>query len=312
MTDNYVRQSVRLRFSLGEFRLFSLDLPLLVSTVHFLDCDAEREPTVPAEALGDEVEGVLFRSHPIGNRLSRLSFANRMIRYVPSEYRRFYVVLEGTFDEYLAKFSSKSRSTLRRKVRKYADICRGNTDFRVYRSSQEIREFFQLAREVSAKTYQERLLAKGLPDTASFIEEAVERASSDGLRGYLLLYDQRPVSYLYCPIREGVLFYQYLGYDPAYASWSPGTVLQYLVLERLFAESGPRVFDFTEGEGQHKEFFSTGNTRCADIYYLKRTIRNLIVVATHCGLHALTRMIVRMSEILRLKKLVKRVIRRSA
>lgn len=312
MTDNYVRKTLPLRFSLGEFCLFSVDLSLLVSTDYFLDCDAERGPNVTTEMLGDEVQGMLFRSYPVEQQLSRLSFMNRMIRYTPNYYRRFYVILEGTFDEYLAKFSSKSRSTLRRKVRKFADFSGGSIDFRACRSPEEIRDFFEPAHQVSAKTYQEKLLGMGLPDSSAFMEEAVQMASSDGARGFLLFHDQRPISYLYCPIREGVLFYQYLGYDPAYASWSPGTVLQHLVLEQVYAESKLRLFDFTEGEGRHKEFFSTGNTQCADIYYLKRTMWNLTIVTTHYGLSVLTKMIVQTLKVLRLKKLIKRFVRRSA
>ena len=133
MTDNYVTKRIPLKFSLGEYRLFSVELSLLVSTAYFLDGNAQREPNVSAEALADDVDGVLFRSHPIAKHLSRLSFGNCMIRYVPSDYKRFYVDLEGTFDEYLGKFSSKSRSTLRRKVRKYAEFCGENIHFRSFR-----------------------------------------------------------------------------------------------------------------------------------------------------------------------------------
>lgn len=38
---------------------------------------------------------------------------------------------------------------------------------------------------------------------------------------------------------------------------TPGIVLQILALESLFTECRVLMFDFTEGEGQHKETFST-------------------------------------------------------
>ncbi len=312
MTDIYQTKTKSLRFRLGEKPLFSVQLLMLVYTVHFLDCHEEGDPDIGGLTLSDEVEGVFFPSYPVGKRRSRLSFRNRMIRYVPQSYSRYYVILKGTFDEYLAKFSSKSRSTLRRKVRKFTKFCGGSVEFRVCRSPQELQDFFQLAGQVSAKTYQEKLLGAGLPDSPEFIEEAVRMASSDHVRAFLLFHDNRPISYLFCPIRENVLYYQYLGYDPEYGNWSPGTVLQYLAMEYLFTDTGAEVFDFTEGEGQHKKFFATGNVECEEIYYLKRTLRNYTIVATHCALHAVTRMTVKTLEFLRIKKIVKKMIRRSA
>ncbi|MHC4165023.1 MAG: GNAT family N-acetyltransferase, partial [Planctomycetota bacterium] len=227
-----------------------------------------------------------------------------------SQYERRYVDLGGTFDDYLKRFSSKSRSTLQRKVRKFGQLCGGEADWRAYRTRAEMDEFYRLAREVSRKTYQERLLDAGLPESDEFREEMLEAAERDGTRGYLLFHESRPVAYLHCPIHDGVVFYGYLGYDPEYAKWSPGTVLQRLALERLFEEAGLRMFDFTEGEGRHKSFFSTHSVLCADIYYLRRSLRNRCLVRLHSGLDAFSRALVRLLDRLGLKERIKRLIRR--
>jgi hypothetical protein len=39
-----------------------------------------------------------------------------MLRFVPVQYRRFYIEIKGDFDGYLANLSPKSRSTLRRNL----------------------------------------------------------------------------------------------------------------------------------------------------------------------------------------------------
>ena len=46
-------------------------------------------------------------------------------------------------------------------------------------------------------------------------------------------------------VREGIVDYAYLGYDPDYLHLSVGTVLQWLALDSLFAERRFRFFDFT-------------------------------------------------------------------
>src|SRR5512139_3024605 len=99
-------------------------------------------------------------------------------------------------------------------------------------------------------------------------------AEAGQVRAYLLFDNDRPVAYLYCPASKGVLLYQYLGYDPEYSSWSVGTILQWLALEQLFGERTYELFDFTEGQSDQKRQFSTHSVRCANVYFLRRTLVN--------------------------------------
>ena len=113
-------------------------------------------------------------------------------------------------------------------------------------------------------------------------------------------------------MRNGVLLYDYLGYDPEYRDWSPGTILQLLALERIFAERCHRIFDFTEGEGSHKELFASGSRDCADILFLQATARNQLVVRSHAALATGSRGMVNVLEILKIKAAIKRLIRSRA
>ena len=123
------------------------------------------------------------------------------------------------------------------------------------------------------------MLGTGLPDSSQFQNKMLDLANCGMARGYILFHGESPIAYLFCPAKDDILFYQYVGYDPGYKRWSPGTVLQYMVLERLFDESKFRLLDFTEGEGPHNEFFSTESTLCADIYYFRRTFRNFLLLS---------------------------------
>ena len=164
--------------------------------------------------------------------------------------------------------------TLQRKVRAFATG--GALDVRDYHQPSCLPEFRRLGRVISTKTYQEKLYAAGLPDDDSYWTEAAGLAAVNRLRAYILFRLGEPAAYLMCPVTEdGTLIYEHLGYDPGFARSSPGTVLQYVAFERLFAEGRFRLFDFTEGEGAHKALFSTGSARCADIYYFRKTSRNL-------------------------------------
>jgi len=301
-------RTVRLKYLLGEWPLFSVGFELCVLSTHFTRLG--RIPEETRGALEPTADGILLRSHPVAERLPRVSRAGEFVRYVPSQYERRYIHLDGTFEDYLKQFSSKSRSTLRRKVRKFAQLCGGEPSWRTYRTPREMEEFYRLARDVSRKTYQERLLDAGLPESDEFRRKMIEAAERDDTRGYLLFHESRPIAYLHCPLHDGIAFYGYLGYDPEYAKWSPGTVLQHLALEQLFAEAGTRMFDFTEGEGRHKSFFATHSVLCADIYYLRRSLRNRCLVRLHAVLEAFSRSLVRLLDRLGVKERIKRLIRR--
>ena len=306
---------VPFRFRLGEVTLCSVSRQMRV--INLAD---EVEPSDEATldlALLDttpNANGILYRVAPIDRTLPKLSRHGGALRYVPSQFDRYLIHLTGDFETYLSKFSSKTRSTLRRKVRKFEKASGGEIDWRVYRSGEELIEFHTLACDVSARTYQQKLFGMGLPTSDAFIRSMRARAEQDRVRGYLIFMDDRPVAYLYCPIDAGRVQYAYLGYLEEYAAHSPGTVLLYLALESLFKEGKHRLFDFTEGglaggRGQ-KGTFSTHSQQCADIYLMRPSLSNLILVGAHTCTGWLSGAIGETLARFGLKKKVKRWVRR--
>ena len=300
-----------LKFLFGEFYLFSARFGAL-SAAQFSDGGCGTEAFVPSfRNLDREVEVVALNSVPVNGTYPRLALVGGALRYVVAQYPRYYVEVQGTFEDYLKHFSSKTRSTLRRKVRRFEELSKGAIYFREYRTSQELEgEFHPSAIQLARRTYQHRLLGAALPDSQDFIERMKELAARDQVRAYLLFHEGKAVAYLYCPAEGGALHYAYLGYDPGLAEWSCGTVLQYLALERIFAEGKFGVFDFTPGEGEQKKLFGTVMKRCADIHYFRLTLRNAALVGIHVMLGVASRQTVRFLDRIGLKRGIKRVLRR--
>jgi hypothetical protein len=275
---------VPLRFDVGGVVLGAVPLRLCRRSASLSERPLARGeiPDPPAATLGSA--GYVVWSQPIETNLPVLTRTDKRIVYAPRQYRRFVIDMSGDFDDYLAKFSAKTRATLRRKRRKLAEASGGAIAWEQYRTAAELLRFFDLASGVSARSYQERLLHLGLPRNPDFIKSAQDRADQDQLRAFLLFLDGRPIAYLYCPVDHSVVRYAHLGFDPAHAALSPGTVLQLLALEALFAERRYAYFDFTEGEGQHKELFSTGSRLCADLYVLDRRLQLLALITLHHGI----------------------------
>ncbi|MBQ5943065.1 MULTISPECIES: GNAT family N-acetyltransferase, partial [unclassified Massilia] len=239
-------RDIPFKFQLSDWTLFQASIRLQLRSIGLAEAGHPGAAAVQGEdQLAPGSQGFALRRLPVDEALPRLARSGPFLRYVPLQYQHCYIELGTSFEDYQKKFSSKTRSTINRKIRKFTEHCGGTLKWHAYRSPDEVPAFFQLARAVSKLTYQEKLLDAGLPDTPEFMERARALAAGGQLRAYVLFDGERPVSYLYCPVQDGVAIYAYLGYDPAYMHLSVGTVLQWLALEQMFKEGHLRYFDFT-------------------------------------------------------------------
>lgn len=312
-------EPMRFRFQLGENQFYARTLDTAVYQRRFLDIVATGEdPTslaLPLDRFGGQVAAYVALSHPIDKPLPILQQEPQAIRYASHQYRRGYVQVAGTFDDYLKGMSSNRRNQLKRKVKKFKERA-GALALEEFKDEAGLAVFHREARQVSVKTYQEKLFKKGLLDTPDFLADMAARGRNHRgdqgkaqARGYLLRLEGKAVAYLYAVIDDGFLTYDFVGFDPEYADLSPGNVLQYLILERVFTDHTCEVFDFGEGESQYKDFFATHTVQCADIYWFPRDPRGYALAASQAGLFYLSRGIVQTLDRLGIKKRVKQLLR---
>ncbi len=308
----YEPVAVSLAYRLGEITLFERRLTGLADRRHFLEqAVITGLPTVPKD--GAMSDFYFVPTYPVESPPPTLVRSGEWLYYTPYTFRNYYVDIArlGTFEAYLASFSGKSRSTLRRKVKRFAEANGGGLDWRVMRTPDEMEEFLGLAIPLSEATYQARLLDAGLPTSQQFASDLRERARSGGARGYLLFLSQRPAAYVLCLCRGGIATYDYVGFDPELHALSPGTVLQYLLLEDLFAGVGVSVFDFTEGEGAQKQFFASDFRQCAKTYVLRATAANWVAIRLHIAMNYASAAAGRVLDRWGLKDRIKKLARRT-
>ena len=304
-------QQVPIRIQLGDKTLLSPKLWLQVREAGLGDeSPPVSELIPPTDTLQSNSQGFLIRSLRTAGTQPTLRRRNGYLCYVSSQYPRYYIDMRQSFAEYKSKFSAKTRSTINRKIRKYADYCGGEIQWKVYKAVGDMAEFFKLARAVSATTYQEKLLDAGLPESEKFFLEMEQLARQQRLRGFVLFHDSRPVSYLYCPVKpSGVVIYAFLGYDPTYMNFSVGTILQWLALEHLFEENSFRFFDFTEGQSDHKKLFATHSVQCANVFFLRSSLRNRTLLYMQRAMGRLSHLVGNKLDQFGLKSKVKKMMR---
>lgn len=254
-----------LRLQIGARTIASIPRRLLRVGLSLDDALAGTLPSLPP--LGDH-HGYLVTSLPAATAPSWAG-----LQFERQRYTRYFVDLAAGEAAWRAGLSGQTRSALKRKAKKAAAASGGSVDVRRFRSPEELAVFHPVARALAEKTYQERLMAAGLPGDAAFFHRMQTLAAADAVRAWLLYIGEAPAAYLWCSADGDTLRYDYVGHDPAFAALSPGSVLMEAALVDLFADRFLR-FDFTEGEGQHKRSMASGGVACRDLLLLRPTIAN--------------------------------------
>lgn len=267
----------------------------------------------------DSVDGYYLPSAVLGDEMTNGTGAAALPPAPPGffwlergRFPRYFLDLTQSYDDFLAGKSGKTRSTLKRKLRKFEKLSDGTIDWRLYRSPEEMRSFHEIAVVLARRTYQAKLYDAALPEDPGFVSEMERRAETGQVAGFLLFLDGEAIAYLYTPFEDGRVIYGFLGFDSAHRELSPGTVLQLLAMQWCFEREELTVFDFTEGEGSHKALFSTDMKLCADLLLLRRTSRLLFLANAFRSSRSFSQGSVALLDRMGLKTRIKGWLRRSS
>ncbi|QIG79093.1 GNAT family N-acetyltransferase [Stakelama tenebrarum] len=270
-----------LKFEVGARTLMAVSRSLVRVPLSLEEAREGRLPALPP--LEREAHGYSVTSLPEDRAEAMVYASGGMLPFVRQRYTRWYTDLTGGYDAWLAGLSGNTRQGLKRKAKKIEQISGGDLDIRRFRTAGEMEDFHDIGRRIALRTYQEKLLGSGLPDTPEFLRDMVAKAAADSVRAWLLYIAGEPAAYLYCPVVDGVVLYAFVGHDPAFNDLSPGAVLQREAFRDLFAEGRYKRFDFTEGDGQHKRTFATGGVPCVDLLLLRPSLANRATMAALGG-----------------------------
>ena len=311
--NSWHRSQQTFNFQLSDKTLLKANLSMLMCELGLNNppCDPINFAALSDADRNQQVDGYIAWGARINEEAKTLQVANDLIVYIPERYNRFYTRLDQTFEEYKKSFKSKTRSGIQRKVNKFAKLSGGEIDFRSYANAEQMQEFLNHATTLTDKTYQTKLLDAGLPTDSEYRSHVLEMAAQNKVRAFLLFKENRPVSYLLLDAVEDTLLYRYLGYDPAESKTSPGTVLHWLAMEHLTSEGEFKYLDFTEGEGQQKRTFGTESIYCANIYWLNKSLKNLLLVYSQVALNRFSRSLGKLLDAMGIKAKLKRILRRS-
>jgi CelD/BcsL family acetyltransferase involved in cellulose biosynthesis len=270
------------------------------------------ETTAAIVPLLQRHAAIFVPSHPVSTQVPPLKLTRELIRYTLETANQYYIELDGSFDQYLRRLPRARRHEIQRKLRRYLDASGGVIDLRCYSTPEEAPLFYELARRLSAKTYQDRLLGLGLPDTETFRAELTVHAERGTLRGYLLFHRDEPIAFGYCAGLGQWLRFVFTGYDAAFAARSPGVALVHEMVRSVASEGRFTVLDFGPGEAQYKRLFATTSRLCATTFFFRPNSAHLAIVLAHRACIAVSDGCAGVAQRLGVKERLKRVLRAQA
>jgi hypothetical protein len=212
------------------------------------------------------------------------SIRSRFLVYIPGGTRPFHSIeLPATFQQYLSKFKSKKRYNLGRQVRLLREHAVGELRLERIESPEQVPAFMVAATAVVQRSWQGR-------EMFAEIDQAIDRPASlealarrGLLRSYVLYCGESPCAFVFGSRYRDVYHYAEIGYDQAFAEFSPGTVLLYLIIEDLISHQPVRRMNFGISDADYKREFGTIHTEDASVLLFRKTLANRLRQASHAS-----------------------------
>lgn len=183
-------------------------------------------------------------------------------------------------DDTYRKMSAKRRKNLRGK--KLIQDFEGRINIRCFHEPDSLAEMFADVESIACKTYH-RKLGVGFDGSEELCQRMIAESKRGRFRAYVLYLSNRPAAFWIATAYKGVLYSDFLGYDPIDAKYSPGMYLITKTLESLChseIDSTIRKVDWGLGDAQYKQVLSDSTWTEANVRIFGTTLRGMTIKAT--------------------------------
>ncbi|MBN1671840.1 MAG: GNAT family N-acetyltransferase [Kiritimatiellae bacterium] len=245
------------------------------------DAGACREAVIRAlRAMNGEFDLLLLERLPLRGRLAEYLQSPALraegfecILPAADPQHVWQLKLPASFDAYAAAMRHKTRYNLQRARRKLWEAAKDAQVLKVEKP-EDVPAFLRHVDSVFRCSWQARRGAAGKRDGAADVRRLQRVAGHGWLRSYVLLCADRPVAFAVGYQYAGTFTLEEIGYDPDWARFSPGSVLNFLIVEDLFqSDNRPVLLDFGFGENVYKHVLGNECYEAGQAYVVPRTRR---------------------------------------
>lgn len=233
-----------------------------------------------------EIQGIYFKSVPSDSALWSALAAHDWRLDGARAYRLdgerpfHYAEFPPTFDGYLGEFRKKQRYNLKRQVRLMNEGVGNTLRMTLIDSRGQVDAFLEDVRLVTEKSWKVEL-EEPAPDLADDPDALRALADAGLLRAYLLRAHDAPVAYALGYRHRDVYHYANIGYDAAFAKYSPGAVLLLQMIQDLVDNAGVRYMNFGITDANYKRVFGNRHISDASVVVLRPGLRNTLLAGAH-------------------------------
>ncbi len=194
----------------------------------------------------DEWDVVELRQLPEGcaalEHLPRSTMSERLLLGEWPSAESPFVPLTQPWDAYYQSLKKQHRATMRKSLQHLES--QASVGFDVVQSGQRLDADIDEALDLEAVAWKERdgTAIKSRPDSAAFYRHMLHKAAQRGwLRLYFLTLGGKRIAVRLALLFRNKLYKLKSGYDPQYASWSPGHVLCHKIIEDAWRQGYAEV-----------------------------------------------------------------------
>lgn len=176
------------------------------------------------------------------------------------------LVLQESYQAYVAGMSGKTRNTLRRRRDKLAAAVGKRLELVRVTAPDQVRGFLDAVDRIYPRTWQAATFGARPRNGAADIALLEGIAGGGWLRAYLLVGGGEPLAFVVGYQYDGVYHFDEPGYDARWSALAPGTVLNHLMIADLFRWTPPRVLDFGVGDNQYKRVFGNQESEVCSMH----------------------------------------------
>ena len=181
--------------------------------------------------------------------------------------KSYQLILQGNFNVYLMSMNRKTRYNLKRSVRILSKLGDDNVKVEKITQCDQIRKFLKDVDAIFRNTWQADTYGYYQRNSDASVNLFKAISKKGWLRSYILKCGDDPVAFLIGYQYKNKYYYEEIGFYKRWRKYSPGSVLNYYILEDLFKDNKPYCLDFGFGDNQYKKVL--GNQKCdASISYI--------------------------------------------
>ncbi|MBN1129338.1 MAG: GNAT family N-acetyltransferase [Chitinispirillaceae bacterium] len=285
----------RIECSIGYFS-FSLPRLRVLTLLYggFLGEQTERTAAAVMAALRqsldtNEADALYFNSLPTRSPLfARVTTDPPFVcrNHIASLQVHHEMAVPAKRQDFFKNMNSKHRTHMKKKYEKLEYDFPGAVSWKFHQAVEDIRRLSGDSETIARQTYH-RGLGIGFICNAESMERLALTASQGRLLSPVLYVNAKPCAFIIGELFKDRYYLNYVGYDPAYAKYSPGIILLIKIMETL-CDAYPSIqfIDFGFGDADYKQRFSSGTWQESSVYVFARRIGpvgiNIVRIAVLC------------------------------